>query len=93
MRRIVSALAAAAALGALAYAGPARACGAQQKTTMAKADEQPAKPDEQQKAQQQASAPVAKEQASKDAKAQQQQQTTSGAQAKADTATARPEQK
>jgi hypothetical protein len=79
MQRILAGLAAIAAAGALTYAGPAGACGDQQKTTSAKADEQKAQPQQQTAA----AKPVGK-----DAQAQQQNQAqqkkTAGAQAKAD---------
>jgi hypothetical protein len=83
MTRILQALAAVAAAGALAYAGPARACGDQQKTTTSKAEEQKAQPQQQ---------TAAVKPAGKDAQAQQQNQAaqpkTAGAQAKADKSTA-----
>ena len=84
MKRILQAAAAVVAAGALAYAGPAHACGAQQKTTMAKADaQQPEKA--------QAQKTEAKQQPQKDAKAQQQKKTA-GAQAKADAGAVKTEQ-
>jgi len=76
MQRILAGVAAIAAAGALAYAGPARACGDQQKTTTAKAEEQKAQPQAQQKT-------AAAKPAGKDVQAQQQKKTA-GAQAKAD---------
>jgi hypothetical protein len=80
MRQIVKVLAAVLALGVLAYARPASACGAQQKTTMAKGDAKAA--DDQAQPQQPASA-TQDEKSSKaqDAKGSEQQQAASGAQA------------
>jgi len=83
MQRILAGFAAIAAAGALAYAGPARACGDQQKTTTAKAEEQKAQPQAQQKT-------AAAKPAGKDVQAQ--QQKTAGAQAKADTGAVKTEQ-